>query len=158
MGLILTFLVISFLIAYLFKLSEDDIGMGIVAFIICAIISSIILLIISGVSYGNYIGLKQDLATIEQYEQEVKLYTEKGVVEFDKAKISGKALTDLKYQSYQKELSEKLHYLRSKIVNYNNTLISKKLLNSNWYFNWLIIAPDDDMIVLKMSDSTNRIK
>ena len=37
-------------------------------------------------------------------------------------------------------------------IAYNKILVSKRTLGNNIIFDWLIVMPDDDMKIVKMSD------
>jgi hypothetical protein len=63
-------------------------------------------------------------------------------------------MTDFKYQGYQENLAKFITTLRYKVVDYNETIVSKRVMERNWFFNWIIVAPDDDMKILKMISET----
>lgn len=156
MGMILTgivtVLVVSVLV-YLFSRwdgcdNEDSlIGAGIGA-IISGIIVGLILVVSIGGSYFSYVDIRTKYdATITQYKQAVTMYNDHATIDVEKA-----AFTDLKYQGYQKNMASFIKNLRREVTNYNKELISKRVLKKNWFFGWIITAPDEDMKILNMSD------
>jgi hypothetical protein len=113
-------------------------------------IFSIIAIIFSGIviwmSYISYVELKATYdATIEQYATSVEMYGDKAVIDVEKA-----ALTDFKYQGYQVNIAAFIADLRSKLATYNESFVSKKEYNKNWFFGWLIIPPDANMKIMSM--------
>jgi len=60
------------------------------------------------------------------------------------------AFTDLKYQGYQENIGKFINSLRNRVIKYNKAIVSKRVMGSNPFFSWLIIEPDDDMVVIKM--------
>jgi hypothetical protein len=49
-------------------------------------------------------------------------------------------------------MSNFIRDLRREVTKYNERLISKRVMKKNWFFSWVIVAPDDDMKILNMSD------
>ena len=162
MGLILALLTIIVFIAILAWICSDKgdkCAHVVISTIVCLIVISVIMAFTWGVSYYNYLSLKQRLVTIEQYRSAVDMYSDKGVLEFKKhetGNLLGRIgdLTDLKYHNYQIEMSKKIEKLKLVTVNYNNALIGKRTMKANWFWNWCIIAADSDMEPLKMVKST----
>lgn len=123
---------------------------AIIALTMLSVISFIIIAIIVGNSYGNYIGLKQYNVTIQQYANSINLYSKLAVP--NKNIAQSQEITDLKYQNYQTSIKKLIKDLRWRTVRYNEVLIGKRELNNNIVFNWLIITPDENMKILKMED------
>ncbi len=120
--------------------------------LISAIICSLLLAVIWGVSWSTYSGLQKRAAIIEQYQHTINVYADKGVAEFRANSGTSSEFTDLKYQNYQVKLARMIVDLRSQIVKYNNTLVGKRVSKVNWFWNWCIIAAPEDFKVLKMAD------
>jgi len=105
-----------------------------------------IMLILITVSYFSYVDARTFYdATLEQYSTAIEMYGDKALLDVESA-----AWTDLKYQGYQENISELIIHLRRKIVNYNETIISKRIMDANPFFSWLIVAPNDNMKIIKM--------
>jgi len=118
-------------------------------FIPSAILAGLLLTAIWGVSYSSYLNLRKYQHTIEQYKSSIILYKNTVVLDSDGA------LTDMKYNKNTDALREMIDSLKYKIVNYNNTLIGKRIMKENIFFNWLIVAPDKDMKLVKLLDEFN---
>lgn len=153
MGFILTLFIISCLAAIAIGMCEK-LEAGIAAFFVFILFSSIIISVVLFNSYKTYISMKKCIITVEQYKSAINMYSEKAVIDFEKnedgsyVKIGD--LTDLKYQNYQDNISRMIRDLREVIVEYNGNLISKRILNDNWYWSLCIIAPDPDMKIIKL--------
>jgi len=120
----------------------------------CPIAVLALYICVCGTSYGSYIDTRTFYdATIEQYASAVEMYEDKAVIDIESA-----AFTDLKYQGYQDNVSGLILSLRRSIIKYNKKLISKRIMKKNLFFNWLIVAPDDDMKILKMSTAKYHVK
>jgi predicted PurR-regulated permease PerM len=151
-GLFIVCILISFLsfaLTSTYRKGERA-GNAIAGLIVPSVISSIIVAIIIGISYTNYIGLKQYNVTIQQYANSINLYSKLTVP--NKNVTQSLEITDLKYQNYQTSIKELIQELRRRVVNYNKTLIGKRELGNNIVFSWLIIMPDKNMKTLKMED------
>lgn len=129
---------------------DKRVGNAITSFIISSIISIAVVGVIVAISYGSYIGLKQKNVIIHQYVESINLYSRLAVP--NKSVTRSLEITDLKYQNYQESIKELVQQLRGRIVSYNYVLVGKQELNNNIILNWLIIAPDKDMKILKMED------
>lgn len=117
---------------------------GITVLISC--VFGFVLLMILAVSYSTYVEIRTSYdATLQQYKQAVTVYADHANIDVQKA-----ALTDFKYAGYQNNMADFVRDLRKNIVRYNYKLISKRVVNKNWFFGALIIAPDDDMKVLNL--------
>lgn len=115
---------------------------------ISGVILSIISLFVVAASYGSYVECRTMYeSTIGQYKQAVTMYTDSAEINVESA-----AMTDFKYNGYQENVADFIKGLRSKVVEYNEMLISKRIMNSNFIFSWLVIGPDEDMKVLRLSD------
>lgn len=115
-----------------------------------AIISGFLLgILLSGilsVSYVSYVDIRTKYdATISQYREAITMYKDSASIDVEKA-----ALTDLKYQGYQENIAEFIKDLRRQVTRYNEELISKRIMDKNFMFNWVIIAPDKDMKILRL--------
>ena len=104
-----------------------------------------------GTSYQTYLKARTFYdATQEQYANAVVMY--KGYAEID---LQSAAWTDLKYQGYQENIASFIMSLRTRIIEYNANIVSKRVMKANMFFSWFIVAPDDDMLVIKMTDKRN---
>jgi hypothetical protein len=79
----------------------------------------------------------------------VSFYSEKGVAEFNV--VPGKEITDLKYNQYQNTVGELIRDLRNTVEGYNRILVSKRQMKASLFWSWMIIAPDDDMQPIVLS-------
>ena len=152
MGIILTFLLISCGITYLvyrYGDSNKHEGLGtdvLVSTIVCGVMSGLLIAFISGISYDNYIDMRTKYdATIAQYKGAITMYGDRAHIDVEKA-----ALVNFKYKGYQDNMSSFIRDLRREIVSYNRGIISKRIMNRNFMFGWLVIAPDKDMKVINM--------
>jgi len=150
MGLILVFLTTVAIITgstYWANYSSRDAGTcAAAAAVISGFLFGCVLLVSIGVSYANYVGLRSSYdATIQQYRQAVTVYADHAKIDVQKA-----SLTDFKYEGYQGNVADFIKSLRRNVVWYNQGLISKQVMKKNWFFGWVIVAPDDDMKVLNM--------
>jgi len=146
MGMILTIIFISLLIAGITYLCSTDGSCAIAGFIISCIVGGIIPLAIFAVSYFSYVDIRTSYdATIKQYREAVVVYKDHAQIDVKKA-----ALTDFKYEGYQENVANFVRDLRREVVYYNEELISKRIMNKNWFFAALIVAPDEDMKVLNL--------
>lgn len=164
MGLVLILLTITVLIAILVGTVSgkgDKVVGVVVSTVICLLVSGVIMGFVWGVSYYNYINLKQRLVTIEQYRTSIQMYSDRGILDFKKHEKGGYTrisdLTDFKYQNYQVQMAKMVDSLRTATVNHNNNLVSKRTMKANWFWSWCIISPDPGMEPLKMAGS-QRIK
>ncbi len=160
MGFVLILLAVAALITALvgaFSGKGDKVAGVVVSTVICSLVLGVIMAFILGVSYYNYIGLKQRLVTIEQYRTSIQMYSDRGILDFKKhekgsyARISD--LTDFKYQNYQVQMAKMVDNLKTVTVAYNNNLISKRVLKASWLWSWCVIGPDPDMKPLQMAGS-----
>jgi len=126
----------------------------IISFIISNGFSIFIIGMILGSSYESYLDMQSNLKTIEQYGDTIDLYSKKGVKEFkfnpDILSLTS-VMTDLKYHKYQEQLGKMFIDLRDQITKYNKILTSKSIMNNSWFWNYLIIMPDNNKII-KMND------
>ncbi len=121
------------------------------------ILSTVYVVFVGGVglsiSYKTYLDTRTFYsATLEQYASAVEIYEDKAVID-----IGSAALTDLKYQGYQNNVSKFILSLREGIIYYNRTIISKRVMKKNPVFSWLIVAPDDDMKIIKMKTALIKV-
>jgi hypothetical protein len=105
-------------------------------------------------SWWNYLDLEQELVQLKTYEAEIKIYIEKGVAEFGKVDTDT-LVTDLKYHSYQRELSDKLYRMRLKVNSYNDNLIGKKILIRNVLVGNILTVLPRDMDMYDMAATFN---
>jgi len=97
-------------------------------------------------SYSTYVTARTQYdAIVNQYKGAVTLYTDHATLDLAKA-----ALTDFKHQGYQENLAAIVKELRREIVDYNATLISKRVMKKNPFFSWVIVAPDSDMKIINI--------
>lgn len=149
-GLFVVCILISFLSFIMSYNKSDRIENAIIGLIIPSIISVVVVGFFVGISYGNYIGLKQKNVTIKQHAESINLYSKLTVP--NKNTTQSQEITDLKYQNYQTSIKELIQELKQRVVSYNNILIGKRELGNNIMLNWLIIMPDEDMKILKIED------
>lgn len=156
MGMILLGIVIVLVVSalvYLFSRwdgcdNEDSLIAAGIGSVISGIIVTLILVMSVLGSYTSYVDIRTKYdATITQYKEAVTMYKGHATIDVKKA-----ALTDLKYQGYQENMASFIKNLRREVTSYNKELISKRVMKKNWFFSWIIVAPDDDMKVLNMSD------
>lgn len=150
MGLMLMFLAVTLIISGLVYLgNHKDPGATFFATITALVVGAILgafLIIVICTSYGTYVDLRTSYdAAVKQYRQAVTIYVDHAQIDVKKA-----ALTDFKYQGYQENAANFVRDLRRKVVWYNEGIVSKRVMKKNWFFNWLIIAPDDDMKVINL--------
>ena len=149
MIIILTLLVIGALITYSSWKCSNDVqrkGNAISAGVVCAIIFAIICCATWSDSYQSYLAERAFYsATKEQYHSAIKIYSDHAVIDMGKA-----AFTDLKYQGYQENVSKFITDLRNRIVEYNTVIVKKRVMGRNPVYSWLIVEPDDDMVIIKM--------
>lgn len=147
--LIVMFLIVLFFLGagmYVY-LSCGDGGMILNTFLI-GIIFSIPLMIISGVSYSNYIEMKSVYeGVVSQYRDSIDIYENKAVVH-----ISGNSFTDFKYKGYQENIADLIKDLRQQITTYNKVFIKKNILADNIIWGTLIFEPDKDMKLLQIKE------
>lgn len=145
MILMLFFILIIACIVLAFYTYEDS-ASAIAAAIVCSIIFCIFTSIIVGASYRDYLADRAFYtATKEQYFNAVKVYKNHAEIDMETA-----AYTDFKYQGYQKNIGALIISLRNRIIKYNERIIKKRIMDKNLLFSWYVIAPDDDMVVIKM--------
>lgn len=126
------------------KLIDLFVGFG-----IASVIGLALLCPIWGVSYDTYLDCKTFFdGTKEQYASAVTMYSNYAEIDLKSA-----AWTDFKYKGYQENVAGFISSLRQKIVNYNEMIISKRVMGKNLFFSWLIVEPDDDMLVIRMTSN-----
>lgn len=155
MGLILIFLLIASMIGSLGLLSRrEKIENAVASLIVSTLIFGIISLIALSVSYGSYVNLRTKYdATLEQYKSAVTMYVDHASIDIEKA-----AFTDFVYKGYQENVAAFIKDLREQIVKYNEGLISKRVMERNFIFSWIIIAPDEDMLIINMLEDVGAAK
>jgi hypothetical protein len=148
MGLILSVVFVALLIAGLVYIIANDSIDALIAFVVSCLIGAFIPILVVAASYTSYVDIRTSYdATIKRYREAVTVY--KDHVQIDVPKAS---LTDFKYEGYQNNIADFVRDLRRNVVRYNEKLISKRILDKNWFFGALIIAPDDDMKVINLSE------
>lgn len=152
MLLILGLILIGCAITYWVARSSRNMDDTLVCAIVCTVIVTGISILVLATSYQHYIGLKQYHANFENHAQTIKKYT-KLASNFDNKTTT--EITDLKYQSYQNSLKSLIESFRNYCTEYNKVVVGKRTLDNNIIFNWLIIAPDEDMKVVQVSDFLN---
>ncbi len=106
-----------------------------------------------GASYKTYLDARAFYsATKEQYASAITVYKDHATID-----VQSIAWTDLKYQGYQNEVASFIKDLREKVTEYNETIVKKKVFKSNILFNWLVIAPDPDMVVIKLLNPSGKL-
>jgi len=121
----------------------------IIAFVFSTIIEAFFIIAVLGTSYSSYLDIKADYyGVIAQYESAINIYENKAIIDVDKI-----SFTDFKYQGYQKEMSDLIRDLRSRVARYNSIYIKKSTMKKSLIFSWLIIAPDSGMKLLQITQS-----
>lgn len=124
-----------------------------IAVIVCLVMFFLIHAIGIGSSYDTYLDDRAFYsATSEQYFSAITVYKDHAVIDMGKA-----AFTDFKYQDYQKNISSFVTSLRNKIIDYNESIVKKRTMGKNPFFNWFVIEPDDDMVIMKMKVTNAKI-
>ena len=105
------------------------------------------------ISYGNYLDSRAFYsATKEQYASAVVVYADYATIDVDSI-----AWTDFKYQGYQNEVAFFIKDLRKKVTEYNETIVKKRVFKKNIFFNWLVVSPDPDMVVIKLLGPSGKL-
>jgi hypothetical protein len=144
--MIIILLLISAVIAIIYTTWKNKPSEAIFASILCIMILTVILGISWGKSYQNYLEARSFYsATKEQYHSAIDIYAEYAVIDMGKA-----SFTDFKYMGYQENISKFIADLRERIIEYNETIIEKRVMGKNPLLNWFIIEPDTDMLIIKM--------
>ncbi len=153
MGMIIIALIIMVIVAGLSALvtesfrrvsrSENAVFGGLVSGIVLGVIIGITFLM----SYGSYVTIRTSYdGVVGQYRGAVEMYVDYATIDMGKAAT----FTDFKYKGYQENVATFIKALRTSITKYNSKLISKRILKKNFFFNWFIVAPDDDMKVINI--------
>lgn len=101
---------------------------------------------ILGSSYSNYLDSRAFFsATKEQYRSALTVYEDHATID-----VKAASFTDFKYQGYQEQIGHFVKVLRSKVTDYNETIIKKRTMKDNILFKWMIIAPDSDMVPINL--------
>jgi hypothetical protein len=134
--------------------SSDAWVYGIVSMGVSGLVSGIMFLIIWGFSYDSYVDSRTfyDI-TREQYASAIVIYKDAAVIDMGKA-----AFTDLKYNGYQDNVASFIRDLRRRIIKYNTTVQSKRIMKRNIFFSWLIVSPDDDMKLIRMKTEVETVQ
>ena len=113
----------------------------------CIIVALLICSAALAASYSSYLDLKEFYnGTKEQYTNTIKIYKNKAILD------TTAAFTDNKYSKYQENINNLIKELRNKIVEYTETLISKRAMKNSFMFNVLIVGPDENMKVILIKD------
>jgi hypothetical protein len=154
MFFILGFLLIPFVLAVVVRLDYSGYfwkahnKSGYWTFSISMLCVWLVLLAIWGTSYESYLNMSAFYrGTCEQYSGAVKVYGDWAVIDIESA-----TWTDFKYAGYQDNISGFVKELREKVSAYNEELVKKRAMKANSVFNWLIVSPDEDMLIMKMKD------
>ena len=117
-----------------------------IAITVCAFMFIFIHSLVIGMSYDKYL---QDRAffsaTKEQYHSAITVYENHATINMNRA-----SFTDLKYQGYQENIGKFVSDLRNNIINYNESIVKKRVMGDNLFLNWFIVEPDNDMVIIKM--------
>ena len=103
-------------------------------------------------SWDSYLDLHVWRATHDTNIAALTTYTDRAtpfVFSTAQSSVSGKEITDVKYNEYQTSLKELVVQIRNITNRYNSKLASKRVAKNSFMFNVLIIAPDEDMKPLK---------
>ena len=151
MGIILL-LITLFAAICLLILAADDKESAKVCAIVLSFVMAIILAVIFSTSYNSYLSTRTFYsATVEQYRGAVTMYKDAAALDIKKA-----AFTDFVYKDYQNNVAYMIRDLRNKVIRYNKELISKRIMDKSFMFNWLIIAPDKDMKIIRMVEKEQK--
>ena len=113
---------------------------------VCTILSLVTVAILLSASYSTYVSTRTQYdAIITQYKDAVTMYADRASIDVKRV-----AFVDFKYKGYQDNMAKFIRSLRREIVSYNKKLISKRVMDKSFMFNWLIIAPDKDMKIINM--------
>ena len=124
--------------AYLIALRDEDF-MGIFW---VPIFGFVLVLMSIGFSYDANLELRTHYETvIIEYADAVTYYKDKVVVDCS-------AITDFRY----KEMGEFVRDLRDKTVWHNQTIIKKRMKKRSPFFNWLVLAPPEDVKMIRFKD------
>jgi len=97
-------------------------------------------------SYNSYLNDRAFFsATKEQYRSALTVYKDHATID-----IKAAAFTDFKYQGYQQHVADFIITLRKKVTKYNKSIVTKRVMKVNPLFNWMIVAPDDDMVPINL--------
>jgi hypothetical protein len=97
-------------------------------------------------SYNSYLDSRAFFsATKEQYRSALTVYKDHATID-----VKAASLTDFKYQGYQEQIGHFVKTLRSKVTDYNETIVKKRVMKDNILFKWMIIAPDSDMVPINL--------
>ena len=151
MGFLLICLAVAIVIGAISFLGNDyKIKAGLIGTGVMVLLCSIVCLCIWGCSYGSYVDNRTFFdATREQYANAVQMYRDYALLDLKGA--AAIAFTDLKYQGYQENMAKFINDLKRQVVNYNEAIVSKRVMKRNFIFKWMIIAPDNDMKIIKMT-------
>lgn len=151
MGFILCWLLVALIIGGLVAWIDDcNPATGLVGSVVTICIALLICVATWASSYNSYINTRTFYdATREQYANSVEMYRDYALLDLKGA--AAIAFTDLKYQDYQKNISSFIRNLRKQVISYNREIISKRLMKKNFFFNWMIVQPDPDMKIVKMT-------
>lgn len=119
---------------------------GALAFTICVAVFALICLTCATGSYKSYLSCRKFIdGGYEQHKSAIALYKESSDVNTEKS-----SLTDSKFDGYQSGLAELIKEYLTAVISYNKIIVGKQKMDGSFMYNALIIAPDDDMKVLKV--------
>jgi hypothetical protein len=146
MIIILSLIAIGIVTSIAFWKWEDKKEDGVIVGIVCSVIIFIVCCLVWTKSYNEYLDARSFYtATKEQYFSAIEIYKDHALLDMSKA-----SFTDFKYSGYQDNVGDFIKDLRNKIIEYNKTIIEKRIQGKNPVFSWFIIEPDDDMLIIKM--------
>lgn len=105
------------------------------------------------ISWDSYLDLHILRATHENNVAALTTYTDRAtphIFNATQTSVSGKEVTDIKYNEYQASLKELIIHTRDIANRYNSKLSSKKIVKKSFMFGALIVAPDEDMRPLRL--------
>ncbi len=147
MGIILALIILFGVICLLFWYYDDG-DSAVICAIVLSFVGVIVLSLIFGISYSSYVDTRTFYdATVEQYRGAITMYEDAAALDIKKA-----SFTDFVYKDYQKNVARMIRNLRYEVVKYNEEIVSKRIMKKNFMFNWLIIAPDKDMKIIRLVD------
>jgi hypothetical protein len=104
-----------------------------------------------GVSYNNYLGMKQREATIEQNASAVLKYASAGVGSFTMGQMISNEITDFKFGQFQDNMGGLIVTMRNEIQEYNKVLIGKQTMKRGDFFSNWVYLPDEYLYVEPMT-------
>jgi hypothetical protein len=149
---LLLFFAAIVVVPFLSFLNDNEVRDTVTFGIVFTLIAVFIVCLTMFQSYNSYVTMKQCCANFEHLAETVTSYEKFAALNTRNVEVKSSEITDLKYQNYQGSVKDLIQDLRDVCVLYNDILVSKIAYGNNAFFSWLIIMPDEDMKIVKMSD------